>query len=73
VTMASIGLLIGSPAALMFTLLLARAMPNIQVSVGEPIAFIGAILITASVSILAAWLPSRAASRISPAEAMRTD
>ena len=70
-TMATLGLLIGTAVALALTRFLQSLLYG--VSATEPAVLAGAALLLAAVSILACWLPARRASRMDPVETLRAD
>ena len=65
----AIGTAIGVPAAFALTSLASSLLYDIKPT--DPIATTGAVLLLASVALLATWIPARRATRIYPMETLR--
>jgi putative ABC transport system permease protein len=65
----------GSLAGLAAALLLSGLLKSLLYGIGprDPLTFIGAPIALAAVALLAAYVPARRASRVSPMEALRTE
>jgi len=66
-----LGLLIGGPVALLLARLLRGVLYSVQA--GDPVTFLGTVLVLASVALLASWLPARRAARLDPMVVLRSD
>jgi predicted permease len=71
--MAAIGIAIGLVVSFSVLKALASVVRLRQVSLLDPIAFAGAVLIVAAATALSAYRPSRRATRVDPAETLRTE
>ena len=71
VQMMAIGLALGLLASVAGAQLLASRLPG--VSAFDPVVFIGAGIILATVSLLACWLPARRATKADPMTALRAE
>jgi putative ABC transport system permease protein len=66
-----VGLVIGVPAALALASVLRGALYG--VSTRDPITFLGIPILLASVALVASYVPARRATRVDPAEALRSE
>ena len=66
---AALGISIGVPSALMLTRLIKERLYGVQPN--DPISLIGAAIMIAAITVLAAWIPARRASRVDPVVALR--
>ena len=71
VMLAGVGIAIGVAGALALSRLLESFL--FGVSALDPRIFIGAAVSVVTIAAFASWLPSRAATRVSPAEAFRSE
>ena len=69
-TLVALGALLGIPAAWAVTRLLSGFL--LGVTSGDPLAYVGAMLVLGAVTILASWIPARRASRVDPVVALKT-
>lgn len=69
-TLVCIGALLGIPAAWAATRLLSGFLLGVTSS--DPLAYAGAIIVLAAVTLVASWIPARRASRVDPVAALRT-
>jgi putative ABC transport system permease protein len=67
----ALGLLIGGPVSLLLARLLRGVLYRVQA--GDPVTFVGTVLLLASVALLASWLPARRAARLDPMVVLRND
>jgi putative ABC transport system permease protein len=67
--LALIGIAVGALGALAMTRLLASLV--FGVSTTDPLAFVGVIVLLASVALAASWLPARRAARVDPMNVLR--
>ena len=65
-----VGLSIGAIAALLLTRLMKGMLYGVSTS--DPATFLGALLITGAVALIASYLPARRAGRVDPASALST-
>ncbi len=67
--------LLGVSAGIMASLALTRVMRGLlyEVTPTDPLTFLGASLLLASVALLACWLPARRATKIEPMAALRNE
>jgi ABC-type antimicrobial peptide transport system permease subunit len=67
--LAVIGIAVGAVASLAMTRLLRGLV--FGVSTTDPLAFIGVIVLLATVALAASWLPARRAARVDPMSVLR--
>jgi predicted permease len=69
------GLVVGLPIALTAAFSLAAFLKSqlFQVSTLDPVAFAAAVAVISTMTLLAAWLPARRATKVDPMEALRCD
>jgi len=70
-TLLAIGLAIGVPIAFTSTGILSKLL--YQLSPTDPATFSTAVLVIATMTLLAAWLPARRATKVNPMQALRCD
>jgi ABC-type antimicrobial peptide transport system permease subunit len=68
-SLATVGIIIGVPAALACTRLIANLLFGIRAT--DPAPFVAAILLMTAVALSAGYLPARRATKIDPMEALR--
>jgi predicted permease len=66
-----IGLACGLPLAVAFT----RALAGLLYGIGpfDPVVYVGVFLLVCAITLLAAWVPARRATRVNPIEALRAE
>jgi ABC-type antimicrobial peptide transport system permease subunit len=66
---------LGTAVGLVLALLAGRLMSGLLYGVEsmDPVAFLAAPLVLVAVAVLAAWLPARRASRVSPVRSLKAD
>jgi len=67
----AVGLILGLPLTIALTRLIRQQLFGLTVI--DPITFATAIAVVAAMTVLAAWLPARRASRVNPMTALRCD
>ncbi len=67
----AVGIVLGLAGAVALTRLLQSVL--FEVSATDPVTFIAAPVLLVTVSLIAAWLPARRASRVDPVEALRAE
>jgi putative ABC transport system permease protein len=69
--LASVGIVLGTGAALAASRVLARLLYGVSPS--DPLTYAGVVVLLAAVAVAASWLPARRATRIDPLTALRAD
>jgi ABC-type lipoprotein release transport system permease subunit len=69
--MTSLGLALGSAAALLLTRLIKTMLYD--VSPTDPLTFVTVALLLAGVALLACWIPARRATKVDPMVALRCE
>jgi ABC-type antimicrobial peptide transport system permease subunit len=70
-TLATVGVLIGIPMAIFLSRFLGSLLHGI--SPGDPATYVGITILLVSVAAMATVFPARAATRVNPMEAIRTE
>lgn len=69
--MAGLGIVVGVPSALVFTVLITKLLYGVKPN--DPISIAGAVIVMIAVACLAAWIPARRAAHIDPMVALREE
>jgi len=71
VAVSAVGIVLGVAGALALTQVLSTLLYGVHT--GDPATFAGAAALLAALSVAAAWLPARRATRIDPVQALREE